>query len=154
MQRFAAIIKYKRKKLFFFNAWLELVKLKRKKNYRSWNFISSNKVIPSYCCSVWINLSNKIIKFSGILRGAKYLPNFCNLLFNTDAPFVKTELGRNLDHSTIKEGVDVYFDCIINANPPAKKIYWTHNVSISILSVSLCKVTRILSKKVKSVNFG
>lgn len=50
------------------------------------------------------------------------------------APFVKTELGRNLDHSTIKEGVDVYFDCIINANPPAKKIYWTHNGGILVSS--------------------
>lgn len=42
---------------------------------------------------------------------------------------MKLELGRNLDKATIKEGSDVYFDCIIDANPSAKKVYWTHNVS-------------------------
>lgn len=51
----------------------------------------------------------------------------------TDPPIVKVELGRNLQKTTIKEGVDVYFDCIINANPPTKKIYWTHNVSKFLL---------------------
>lgn len=54
----------------------------------------------------------------------------------TDAPVIKLELGRNLDKAAIKEGSDVYFDCIIDANPVAKKVYWTHNVSKFSLSMS------------------
>ncbi|XP_065207097.1 nephrin-like isoform X2 [Planococcus citri] len=48
------------------------------------------------------------------------------------APVTRLELGRNLDKAGIKEGSDVYFDCIIDANPPAKKVYWTHNGGILV----------------------
>ncbi|KAI5747356.1 hypothetical protein M8J77_015941 [Diaphorina citri] len=42
-------------------------------------------------------------------------------------PSVQIKLGRNLNASILNEGVDIYFDCHIQANPPYKKLIWTHN---------------------------
>ncbi|XP_067005669.2 nephrin-like [Anabrus simplex] len=43
------------------------------------------------------------------------------------SPLVTLELGSNLNASSIREGVDVYFECIIRANPWIYKIIWRHN---------------------------
>lgn len=40
------------------------------------------------------------------------------------------ELGSNLNGSSIVEGVDVYFDCNIKANPWINKVMWMRGVSI------------------------
>lgn len=50
-------------------------------------------------------------------------------LFSTDSPVVTLELGSNLNGSSIREGMDVYFECIILANPWVYKVVWRHNVS-------------------------
>ena len=42
---------------------------------------------------------------------------------------VELRLGHRLDPSDIREGNDVYFECVVNANPPAKDVTWFHNVS-------------------------
>lgn len=47
----------------------------------------------------------------------------------TDVPIVELELGSKLNPNDIEEGDDVYFDCIVRANPPAYKVVWEHNVS-------------------------
>lgn len=41
-------------------------------------------------------------------------------------------LGTNLDPTNIREGTDVYFDCIIKAHPYVYKVEWRHNVSTYI----------------------
>jgi hypothetical protein len=48
----------------------------------------------------------------------------------TDSPVVALELGSNLNGSSIREGMDVYFECNILANPWVYKVIWRHNVSI------------------------
>ncbi|XP_045491964.1 hemicentin-2-like [Colias croceus] len=42
-------------------------------------------------------------------------------------PIVTLQLGSTLNPNDIEEGDDVYFDCGVNANPPAYKVVWEHN---------------------------
>ncbi|KAK7592950.1 hypothetical protein V9T40_007702 [Parthenolecanium corni] len=42
----------------------------------------------------------------------------------TYKPVASIELGKNLDASAIKEGVDVYFECKIKSNLPVYKVMW------------------------------
>jgi len=46
-----------------------------------------------------------------------------------DTPETRLKLGASLSGDHIKEGSDVYFDCVIDANPPVSKVDWRHNVS-------------------------
>ncbi|KAJ8670460.1 hypothetical protein QAD02_001719 [Eretmocerus hayati] len=41
-------------------------------------------------------------------------------------PEAKIQLGKSLDPGAIKEGSDVYFDCIIEAEPTVYKVEWRH----------------------------
>ncbi|XP_034239115.1 neural cell adhesion molecule 2-like [Thrips palmi] len=43
------------------------------------------------------------------------------------APIVSLRLGLSLSREDIKEGDDVYFECIVHANPPLRKLNWFHN---------------------------
>ena len=53
-----------------------------------------------------------------------------------DAPRVELRLGRSLNASNIKEGDDVYFECLIQSNPAPNTIIWTRNVSYKALCLS------------------
>ena len=57
---------------------------------------------------------------------------FSTFLCLSDAPQVSLRLGRTLDPDNIKTGHDVYFECDVKSNPPALRLEWLHNVSISI----------------------
>ncbi|XP_039283204.1 nephrin isoform X2 [Nilaparvata lugens] len=43
------------------------------------------------------------------------------------APVVSLELGSSLNATTIKEGMDVYFDCSVQAYPWIRRLSWLHN---------------------------
>ncbi|KXJ73563.1 hypothetical protein RP20_CCG015559, partial [Aedes albopictus] len=43
-------------------------------------------------------------------------------------PVISLSLGAPLDSQNLMEGSDVYLECDIKANPPAKKIEWFHNI--------------------------
>ncbi|XP_055324788.1 protein turtle [Sitodiplosis mosellana] len=45
----------------------------------------------------------------------------------TYVPETKVKLGSSLDPSTIREGTDVYFDCLVTAHPHVYKVEWRHN---------------------------
>ena len=47
----------------------------------------------------------------------------------SDAPRVELALGASISPESIYEGGDVYFDCRIEAQPPARRITWKFNVS-------------------------
>ena len=55
----------------------------------------------------------------------------------SDPPNVIIQLGKSLISTEIRQGIDVYFDCIIHANPSPKSkiVTWLHNVSTSRLIV-------------------
>ncbi|XP_049865567.1 synaptogenesis protein syg-2-like [Pectinophora gossypiella] len=42
-------------------------------------------------------------------------------------PIVVLQLGSKLNPNDIEEGDDVYFECVVRANPPAYKVVWEHN---------------------------
>lgn len=48
----------------------------------------------------------------------------------SDKPEAKIILGASLIGERIREGADVYFDCIIEAQPSVYKVEWKHNVSV------------------------
>lgn len=54
-------------------------------------------------------------------------------MFVLDVPLLKLALGTNMNPADIEEGDDVYFECKIDANPPAYKVIWKHNVSSSFI---------------------
>ncbi|XP_041988742.1 neural cell adhesion molecule 1-B-like [Aricia agestis] len=87
-------------------------------------------------------------------------PNVTTLFMETSwtisvvyPPVVKLRLGSSLAAGDIKEGDDVYFECHVRANPPARKLSWlhddrplAHNASARVFhsnqSLVLQKVTR------------
>ncbi|CAG7826424.1 unnamed protein product, partial [Allacma fusca] len=69
-------------------------------------------------------------------------------------PESRIRLGSSLRADSIWEGTDLYFECLIDANPPVHKIDWRHNgrllahnknagILISNQSLVLQKVTRL-----------
>ncbi|PNF35868.1 hypothetical protein B7P43_G09425 [Cryptotermes secundus] len=54
-----------------------------------------------------------------------------------NSPVVALELGSNLNGSSIREGMDVYFECNILANPWVYKVIWRHNCTCAIQNLSL-----------------
>ena len=46
----------------------------------------------------------------------------------SDAPQVKVVLGWGLNASNVKEGDDVYFDCLVKASPPPSRVGWKKEV--------------------------
>lgn len=48
-----------------------------------------------------------------------------------DTPETQIQLGTSLNPNTIREGTDVYFDCLIQAEPSVYKVEWRHQVSES-----------------------
>ena len=43
-------------------------------------------------------------------------------------PVVTLKMGSKLNPDDIKEGDDVYFECLIQSNPKPYKMSWYHNV--------------------------
>lgn len=43
-------------------------------------------------------------------------------------PVVTLKMGSSLNPDDIKEGDDVYFECLIQSNPKFYKLSWFHNV--------------------------
>lgn len=57
----------------------------------------------------------------------------CLICVYIDQPEAKLKLGSSLSADNIREGTDVYFDCVIDANPPVSKVDWRHDVSALFL---------------------
>ena len=55
--------------------------------------------------------------------------SFLFLLFFSDLPIAKLRFGTILKTDNIKEGDDIFFECIVQARPPSSSLQWYHNVS-------------------------
>ena len=52
-----------------------------------------------------------------------------------DPPSVGIKFGSSIKSEEIKEGSDVFIECLIDANPPPYTIKWTHDVSEKKLKI-------------------
>ena len=70
------------------------------------------------------------------------------LLRFSDAPHAELRLGRSLNASNIKEGDDVYFECLIHSNPAPSTIVWTRHVSCNFIpfNLTVCQKSFFCSK--------
>ena len=70
-----------------------------------------------------------------VLNTVKSTNYFFHLI--SDPPQVSIQLGKSLVASDIREGVDVYFDCMVSANPTPKSklVTWLHNVSTYLIII-------------------
>nr|CAI5862687.1 unnamed protein product [Callosobruchus analis] len=59
-----------------------------------------------------------------------------NIISVLDNPEARIVLGTSLNPENIREGTDVYFDCIVNAHPPVYKVEWRHNGNILSINVA------------------
>ncbi|CRK89491.1 CLUMA_CG003227, isoform A [Clunio marinus] len=80
-------------------------------------------------------------------------------------PETTVRLGSSLDPETIREGTDVYFDCIVMAHPAVYKVEWRHNgrmlphnisqgVIISNISLVLQSVSRTTAGNYSCVGYN
>lgn len=51
------------------------------------------------------------------------------LLLALDSPRIRIQPGAQVNITGIKEGDDIYFECIVEANPKVDMIEWYLNVS-------------------------
>lgn len=58
----------------------------------------------------------------------------CECVFS-DHPTVHLRMGSSLNPNDIKEGDDVYFECVIQSNPKPYKLTWFHDVSNATRSI-------------------
>ena len=64
----------------------------------------------------------------------------------SDLPIVSLQFGTILKPDSIKEGDDIYFECIVEARPTASHIDWFINVSTyHVISQFICNAK--LSKR-------
>lgn len=94
------------------------------------------------CVSISLTL-RIILNIYYILFGKRVKLLFISF-FSPDVPIVVLELGSKLNPNDIEEGDDVYFECVVRANPPAYKVVWEHNVSKHSLDPS-CLLKVLLS---------
>ncbi|ETN67965.1 hypothetical protein AND_000204 [Anopheles darlingi] len=68
-------------------------------------------------------------------------------------PDAYVKLGSSLDPNAIREGTDVYFDCIVTAHPAVYKVEWKHNVS-AIIPPTTRALTTLTTTPAKTLLFG
>ena len=57
-----------------------------------------------------------------------------SFFYFADVPIVSLQFGTILKPDSIKEGDDIYFECIVKARPLATSIQWFQNVSNFLIS--------------------
>lgn len=80
---------------------------------------------------MWLIISATTFAWNSIYapftESHKYIDTYYSLYSTLVPPEVSLHLGANIKYSTIKEGNDVYLECIIKANPPVTELVWFFN---------------------------
>lgn len=86
-------------------------------------------VIEYYKLHLKIYQKNIIYLLLQVLHMQVTFLNHTFVIFNfSDVPETQITLGTNLRADDIREGTDVYFDCTVDAVPPAYKVQWKRDV--------------------------
>lgn len=80
----------------------------------------------SVCVLIWMVVENLIGAWGGDVAD-EFITNHLSI---SDVPETRVRLGTSLEPDSIREGTDVYFDCLVSAHPAAYKVEWRHNVNI------------------------
>lgn len=93
----------------------------------TWYFLSSFQW-PCICINggYFFTLDHSIVPFITLFFSLDifFLPLLLFFPPSSDIPEVKIELGAKIDPASVREGTDVYFECIINANPWVTEVSW------------------------------
>ena len=54
-----------------------------------------------------------------------------------DKPGVSLSLGRNIEMNKIKEGEDIYLECLVNSRPQPTRLYFTQQAGTNTLKKPL-----------------
>ena len=79
-------------------------------------------------CEIFDAISNQIC------RAPHLCVSFCNV---SDKPEVSLSLGRNIEMNKIKEGEDIYLECLVNSRPQPTRLYFTHQAGTNKLKMPL-----------------
>ncbi|XP_042202987.1 neural cell adhesion molecule 1-A-like [Homarus americanus] len=86
-------------------------------------------------------------------REAEPVARLLQIVASVNSPTVRAALGRSLVPSLLKEGDDVYFNCDVDANPPATTITWYHerglqaqNITAGIILVGNTLVLQVVNR--------
>ncbi|XP_014218330.1 nephrin [Copidosoma floridanum] len=72
-------------------------------------------------------------------------------------PTLNLKLGASMNPNDIEEDDDVYFECQVNANPPAYKVIWKHNGNVlqnNAKQGMIVQMTSLALRKVKRSQAG
>ena len=90
-----------------------------------------------YKCLVYKKQKNRRKRKGWKKKTIQFVSFLSTTLFFPDKPEAQLSYGTALQPDDIREGVDVYFECSIIANPPSTRTYWYHNVSITFKELRL-----------------
>lgn len=92
-------------------------------------------MIEYYKFHIKIHRKKQYVSFVASFAYVTFL-NLTIVIFNfSDVPETQITLGTNLRADDIREGTDVYFDCTVDAVPPAYKVQWKRDVCGSSIKV-------------------
>ena len=61
-------------------------------------------------------------------RYCNYHQGFVSEMSCLDKPKISLSLGTSIEMNNIKEGEDIYLECLVDSRPEVSKLYYTHEV--------------------------
>jgi len=99
---------------------------------QGWKLTIQCNLIEFLFLKIYLPIYQKIVTNNKLMNAFFMMKETCIIIdvrFNTvDPPIAQLRLGGYHRLDEIKEGDDVFFDCIIRATPWITNVFWRHNV--------------------------